>query len=186
MARVAASCGGNPTTLATISPPPAIPPLGLAVANGYVYFAAASGGSGLIDRVLTSGGTPQAYLGGLGFPTGVAIDGTYIYWADNSAQEIGRAPLADPANPQLNFISDSAGPLGIAVDAGIDPTTTSVSCTPASAAPGSITTCKAAVADSASSATVSRTTPAAGKPVPRGTKVAIVLVQKHKPTNKRK
>jgi hypothetical protein len=155
IARVVDACGATSTPLATISPSPTVPPLGLAVANGYVYFAVTSGGSGAIDRVLTSGGTPQAYVAGLGFPTGVAIDGTYIYWADNSAQEIGRAPLADPANPQLNFISANAGPLGIAVDSGIDPTTTSVSCTPASAAPGSITACTATVGDGASSAAAS-------------------------------
>jgi virginiamycin B lyase len=148
IAHVAAGCNGTPTTLATISPTLSLPPFGLTVANGYVYFPA----GGAIDRVLTSGGPPQAYVTGLGFPTGVAIDATYLYWADNSAQEIGRAPLSNPSNPQLSFISDSAGPLGIAVDAGVDPTTTSVSCTPSSVAPDSTTACKATVTDSASSA----------------------------------
>jgi hypothetical protein len=148
---VPATCGLAPTALATISPTLVLPPLGLAVANGYIYFPVASSGSGAIDRVLTSGGVPAAYVTGLGFPTGVALDSTHIYWADNSTQEIGRAPLSNPADPQLNFIPDSAGPLGLAVNSGIDPTTTSVSCAPASVAPGGTTACKATVTDSASS-----------------------------------
>ena len=151
IAQVAATCGQTPTALATISPSPAYPPLALAVAGGYVYFPAASIGKGVIDRVPTSGGTPEAYVTGLGFPTGVAIDGTYIYWADNLARQIGRAPLSNPSSPQFNFISDSAGPLEITVDARVDPTTTTVACTPASVTPASTTACKATVTDSASS-----------------------------------
>ena len=155
IADVGATCGTTPTALATITPTLVVPPFGLALNNGYVYFTAGSE----IDRVQATGGTPHSYVTGLGAPTGLAFDANYIYWADNQLQneEIGRAPLSNPSGPQLDFTSDSAGPLGIAVDGGIDPTNTSVSCTPSSVSPNSTTACKATVTDSASSSAPSGT-----------------------------
>jgi hypothetical protein len=136
------------------------PPSGLAVSGSYVYYTAAAGAgpnNGFIGRVAANdtndSPTPHdnTFITNLEQPIGLGTDGTWLYWADNKADTIGRARIASPAQRDDAFINDSGGPFGLAVDAGIDPTTTSVSCTPASVAPGATTTCRATVSDGASS-----------------------------------
>lgn len=54
----------------------------------------------------------------MSYPSGVATDGTYIYWADSGSQVIGRAD-ADGSNPKilinLGATNPSANPTGVTV-----------------------------------------------------------------------
>ena len=138
-----------------------LPPAGLVVLGGYVYYSAqlpGGDGHGIVGRVpagdVNDSPTPHdnAFITGLDLPLGLATDGTYLYWADNSANAIGRARLAALGDRTDSFVQDSGGPFGLAVDNAVDPTATTVACTPASVAPGATTTCKATVTDAASSA----------------------------------
>jgi hypothetical protein len=117
-----------------------------------------SGNRGIVGRVPANDAndspTPHdnTFITGLQLPLGLATDGTYLYWADNTANAVGRARLANLSDRNDSFLADPAGPFGLAVDSGIDPTATTVACTPPSVTPGATTTCKATVTDSASSA----------------------------------
>ncbi len=97
------------------------------------------------------------YIPNLYLPGGVATDGTYLYWTDDYSGHlhVGRALIGTQGgatNINDNFIDEPGGPVGIAVDAGIDPTKTSLACTPPSVPAGTPTTCTATVTDSTSSA----------------------------------
>jgi hypothetical protein len=92
-----------------------------------------------------------------GVPLAVATSGKYLYWTvdsnDASPSEInqgviGASGLSDVEAP---FIALSAPPGAIAIDSAIDPTTTTVSCNPASVPVGQASACTITVADSASS-----------------------------------
>jgi hypothetical protein len=147
--------GGSGTVVANDSTW-TLPPLGLTVTGGYVYYTGAIGANGLIGRVLTSAiddlSPDNSFITGLPLPVSVVTDGAYLYWTDNNTATIGRALIASTSTRQDSFISDPGGPFGLAIDNFIDPTATTVSCTPASVTPGATTTCKATVTDSASSA----------------------------------
>jgi hypothetical protein len=136
---------------------------GLATADGYLYWSADTLGSGS-----TIGATPtsnssmdkpslvstSAYIGG------IATDGTHLYWSEVTGTlsggpgEIYRATLnggtAFSGTPE-EFASEPNSPAGVAVDAGIDPTTTTVSCSPTTVPSGQPSACTATVSDSASS-----------------------------------
>jgi hypothetical protein len=52
----------------------------------------------------------------VGDPGGIAVDGTYVYYAQVSAGAIGRAKL-DGSSPNAGFLTAPVEPLGVAVDA---------------------------------------------------------------------
>lgn len=106
-------------------------PNGLAVdeKNGYLYWA--MDGNATIGRAKVVG-TPSivvtnGYLSGLEGAQGVAVDGTYLYWA-NGVSGIGRAPLDGSSPPNGAFVplaavgphtsTGSDRPTAMAVDAG--------------------------------------------------------------------
>ncbi len=153
-----AATGGTPTPLVTL--PAQSAPTALAAAGGYLYWSALNlddpSPSGSIGRALIGGGDlEESFIPNLQYPTGVATDGTEIYWVDHTPGLIGRALLGSSGatNVQPSFASDPGGPWGVAINALVDPTETSVSCTPSSVLSGDPTSCTATVSDSASSAT---------------------------------
>jgi hypothetical protein len=147
--------GGTPHTLVTLDALATY--FGLTVTGGYAYWTAlnlplAQKPYGSIGR--TPIGDPAAvdrnFIVGPTYPGAIATDGTYLYWTDFGEHAVGRAAISDPSNPTLNFISETNGLAAVAVDAGIDPTTTSVSCQQPTVAVGATITCTAKVGDSAS------------------------------------
>jgi hypothetical protein len=65
----------------------------------------------------------ESFITGLHEPTGVAVDGTHIYWADYANNEIGRANL-DGTGVNQGFVSTGTnGPYGIAVSLVPEPAT---------------------------------------------------------------
>lgn len=104
----------------------------LAVGGGYVYF----GEFGDVQAIgrMTVGGLDQTgdFISGPLFAGGLATDGTYLYWSSSTDGEIGRALIGSEGatNIDNDFISEPDDPFGVAVDAGIDPTTVAISCTP--------------------------------------------------------
>jgi virginiamycin B lyase len=145
---------GTPVVLASVTANSL--PGALAVSGGYVYWASLDQVDGsTIARVQTNGsGLDTSFIAGLQTPLGVAVDGTYLYWTDagGGKNQIGRAPLAAPGAATYDFITEPDGPGAVAVDARVDPTTTSVSCLQSSVTVSTTTTCTAKVSDSASSA----------------------------------
>jgi hypothetical protein len=128
--------------------------LGIVAANGYLFFSELSPKGGSIGRVDLSGaGLDESVIPSLVFPTSVASDGTHLFWVDHVAGVIGRADLTSSgaANIQPSFITDAGGPAGVAVDSLIDPTATSVTCSPPTVPTGNPSVCTAQVTDSASS-----------------------------------
>ncbi len=124
----------------------------LAVAGGYVYFGEFGAADG-IGRMQTDGmNETGSLITGLEINGGVATDGTYLYWTDATGDEIGRALLGSAGATDINpdFISEPDDPFGIAVNASIDHTTTTISCTPAKLSAGQASACTARVGDSAS------------------------------------
>lgn len=108
----------------------------------------------------------NALVSCLYLPLGVATDGRYLYWVDHNGGPqgtgaIGRELLATQT-PNYNWIADPGGPASIAVDALIDPTSTSVTCSPPRVARNSPTVCTATVHDSASSEVPTGTVPFRG------------------------
>jgi hypothetical protein len=133
----------------------------LATADGYLYWSAdALSSGGAIGATETNDPSVNPNLvSSSSFIGGIATDGTYLYWSEVAALsggpgEIYRATLdggtAIAGTPQT-FASEMNTPAGVAVDAGIDPTTTTVSCAPATVGTGQPSACTATVADSASS-----------------------------------
>jgi hypothetical protein len=124
----------------------------LAVGGGYVYF----GEFGLDNEIgrMTVDGSDQTsdFISGNFFAGGIATDGTYLYWSSSTDGEIGRALIgsAGATNVEPDFVSEPNDPYGVAVDAGIDPTTTTISCTPATLSTGQASACTATIGDSAS------------------------------------
>ncbi len=136
----------------------------LAVAGGYVYFGEFGTADG-IGRMQTDGmNETDSLITGLEVNGGVASDGTYLYWTDATGDEIGRALLGSDGATDINddFISEPDDPIGIAVNASIDPTTTTVSCTPATLSAGQASSCTATIGDSASTSTPTGTVNFAG------------------------
>jgi virginiamycin B lyase len=149
--RTVPATGGNPLALGpSIGSGVQVP--SLAVAGGYVYFGLFPGGS--IGRMTTTTGSDETgtFITGLGVAGGIASDGTYLYWSDSPNDQIGRALLGSEGATDVedDFISEPDEPGGIAVDAGIDPTTTSVSCVPTTVSTGQASACTVTIGDSAS------------------------------------
>src|SRR4051794_10787510 len=85
-------------------------------AGAFVYWANSEGPSS-IGRANLDGTNPnQSFITGLGTfgAQGMAVDGSHVYWANNSTQKIGRADL-DGTNVNPSFITASA-PTTVAVD----------------------------------------------------------------------
>jgi hypothetical protein len=128
----------------------------LAVAGGFLYYGLYDNGVGTINRMTIDGIDPTTLVSDLEFPGGVATDGTYLYWTDFGAlggsNVIGRGLIDSQglSDPTSDFISEPNWPLGVAVNGGIDPTTTTVSCVPKTLSVGQQSACSASVADSAS------------------------------------
>ena len=61
-------------------------------------------------RVGTPTGAPA------GTPTGLAVDGTSVYWADHVDETIGRAPVSGGSTVNNFFIRTLGDPTGVAVD----------------------------------------------------------------------
>ncbi len=124
----------------------------VAVAGGYVYFGEFGSVDG-IGRMQTDGmNETDSLITGLEINGGVASDGTYLYWTDATGDEIGRALLGSDGATDVNddFISEPNDPFGIAVNSSIDPTTTTISCEPATLSAGQASACTATIGDSAS------------------------------------
>jgi hypothetical protein len=101
---------------------------GLAVSNGYLYWADNSRGTigrmelprsqyGFADLISETVSIDEAFVSGLVNPCGVAVDGAHIYWTSSESRTIGRANL-DGSNPDRTFISGVSRPCGVAVDGG--------------------------------------------------------------------
>jgi Bacterial Ig-like domain (group 3)/PASTA domain len=161
--------GGTPRTFITLSgiegqPPPSV--FGITNANGGLYwteFTLASGGGGFGDiGSATLNNSPSAnetFIDTPIEPGEIATDGTYLYWSDVgvSPTVISRAAIDAPASPETDFITVPGGADGIAVDAAVDPTTTSVTCTATTALVGKPSSCTATVSDTASTAVATGT-----------------------------
>jgi virginiamycin B lyase len=129
--------------------------LSLAITGGEVYYGVFDNDVGSVASMTTQGQYPTTLVDDLRYPGGVATDGTYLYWTDLFSGDIGRALLVPSgvSNIDYDFISEPSTPFGIAVDAGIDPTTTTVSCVPSTVPLEQPSACTATVADSASTST---------------------------------
>ena len=64
--------------------------------------------------VPVSGGTPVTIASGVGWPTGVAVDSTAVYWADGTGGTINELRFGEDVPTVL--ASNQEGPYGIAVD----------------------------------------------------------------------
>ncbi|MDX6659992.1 MAG: virginiamycin lyase, partial [Solirubrobacteraceae bacterium] len=82
-------------------------------ASAYVYWANGGGGLGGTIARANLDGTGVGSLKGANKPTGVAVDGTHVYWADNAYSTIGRANLDGTG---ARFIIGASNPTGVAVD----------------------------------------------------------------------
>ena len=74
-------------------------PYGVALDSEHIYFGLDESGHSLIERVKLDGTEPLVEshgfdVGGEGI-RGVAIEGPYVYWANQGAGVIGRVPIAD-------------------------------------------------------------------------------------------
>jgi virginiamycin B lyase len=94
-------------------------PFGVALSPTHVYFSAEDRGNdlGFVGRFPLAG-EPQEDRGvGKGGIRGVAVDGSYVYWASQGDEEIGRTGLAvTEGTAEPNFISFSGKPNGLAID----------------------------------------------------------------------
>ncbi len=102
--------GANPGWVAS----PGEPGGGIAVTSDHVYW---TGWRGEIWRVNRNGTGLVQLVASAGTATGLAVDGTYLYWADPNADAIGRAPIGGGA-PDTAFIATGEAPDGVAVAGG--------------------------------------------------------------------
>jgi len=108
-------------------------PKGITVDAGHIYWAA---GTSIGRANLAGTGVNKTFITGTSGACGVAVNGTHIYWTNQSGNAIGRANLSG-TSPDQSFITDGvSAPCGIALDAGVSPTTTTTSST----VPGATTT----------------------------------------------
>ncbi len=114
--------GGSTVTLASGSAPSGIaivPPGGVLAAgsvvwtesNGGVYTVPASGGARVaIQPEVSAGSNPK------GFPAGLAVDASNVYWVDNAHATVYRAPLA--GGPRTALSDPYVQPLGLYLSGG--------------------------------------------------------------------
>jgi Low-density lipoprotein receptor repeat class B len=94
-------------------------PAGLALHDGYVYWA--NYGSGTIARANLDGtNVANAFIDGADYPAGVAIAGRHIFWTnsfglDPNSGTIGRANL-DGSGVDQHFLKAGDSPVGLAAD----------------------------------------------------------------------
>lgn len=89
---------------------------GMAVDSAHRYWTSFSSNTGAIARAGLDGtAVDPAFIGGLGFPSGIAVDGSHIYWADRYTDTVGRASL-DGTGIDRSFIDGADYPCGVAVD----------------------------------------------------------------------
>jgi hypothetical protein len=100
--------GGSPSTLV----PAQVGPLAFATSNGNVYWTDPAI-PGPIASVATSGGAPTTLAVGH-LPTGIAVDGINVYWADTDGDAIMKVPVGGGAPVTL---ATTSGPQYVAVDA---------------------------------------------------------------------
>lgn len=86
-------------------------------AHGAMYWA---NGNAIAGANIDGSNADLSYIGGVETPgisraCGVAVDSTYIYWADMGGNRIGRANL-DGTEPVFSFISGADWPCGVTVD----------------------------------------------------------------------
>ena len=86
-----------------------------ASAGAYVYWTNSSSNS--IGRAnLDGSGVNESFITGAFNPAGVAVNGAYVYWANEFTDtRIGRASL-NGSSPDQSFITGASGPVGLAVD----------------------------------------------------------------------
>ncbi len=87
----------------------------LALDANYVYWSGKLPGTGTIGRTKRDNSTSGALVNNLTNPTGIAVDGTYVYWVDNTDGTVSSVPLAGGTVNKL--ASGQNGPNAIAVDA---------------------------------------------------------------------
>jgi hypothetical protein len=104
-------------------------PQGLALSPTHVYWIVEEGsGSHAVNGMPLEGGENDALLGIASRVRGIAVDGTYVYWATSTPgkEAIGRIPLFTDFKPggcpafvscEPEFIKLSGSPFGLAVDA---------------------------------------------------------------------
>ena len=86
-------------------------------ADAYVYWTHRGGGTGTtLGRANLDGtGANESFIAGAKGPVGIAVDGSYVYWANTFSTTIGRAKL-DGTGPNQSFITGATNPCGVAVD----------------------------------------------------------------------
>ncbi len=90
--------GGSPTSVNT-GPYGLTGPNGFTIYDNVIYLTVGNGGgSGAIDTVPVTGGTPTPLITGLNTPTYITTDGTNLYWIDGS--DIYTAPIGG-GTPQI-------------------------------------------------------------------------------------
>ncbi len=92
------------------------------VNGSFVYWTNTA--SGNIGRANTDGtGVNQSFITGLNTPSGLATDGTSLYWSNivdlnDGTSAIGKTALDGTGTPNKVFITGASRPIGLAVDAG--------------------------------------------------------------------
>ena len=108
-------------------------PKGIAVDAGHIYWTA---GTTIGRANLAGGAVNTSFITGASGACGVAVNDTHVYWTNQTGNAIGRASITGTGANQ-SFITDGvSAPCGIALDAGVSPTTTTTSST----VPGATTT----------------------------------------------
>jgi virginiamycin B lyase len=86
-------------------------------ADAYIYWTNRGGGSGTtLGRARRDGTiTSSSFITGAHGPVGVAVDHSFIYWANTFGGTLGRAKI-DGTGSKQDFITGADGPCGVAVD----------------------------------------------------------------------
>lgn len=90
-------------------------PTALFVYGSKLYWINASiSSSASIMAAPTTGGTATTIVSGLGGPVGLAVDSTYVYWADSATSAIAKQPLAG-GNP-TTLAANQDLPVSLVID----------------------------------------------------------------------
>ncbi len=88
---------------------------GLAVDATHLYYDVATNEGSIGRADLDGSNADNHFVDGLGFPSGLAVTGSHIYWADRTGDVVGRANLDGDA-VERDFIKQADYPCGVAVD----------------------------------------------------------------------